>query len=323
MTNLLRHAYALDGARAGQPLSETEAIAALRADDLARVHLPATDPATRGWIETNLSYLDSHATEALVAEETRPRATFIEDGVLLVLRGINPGAEADPEDMVSVRIWADPHRIVTLSRQPMPVLGELVASFSGPDRPETAGAFLAALADLLNDQIEDFAADLSEAVADIEAGVIDTPDPDQRHMVMTRRLAAITLRRHIAPQREALEALMRSTGPLLSADDRRHLLEVHDRLTRMVETLDAMREQLSVLREELAGQLSDRINRNMYLLSILSAVFLPLGFLTGLFGINIGGMPGTDDPRAFLLFSGAMLAVALAVLGFLRWKRWF
>lgn len=323
MTSLLRHAYALDGPRAGQPLSEAEAIAALRADDLAWVHLPATDPGTRAWIETHLGYLDDHATEALVAEETRPRATVIGDGVLLVLRGINPGAGADPEDMVSVRIWADPHRIVTLSRQPMPVLDDLVASFAGPDRPSTAGAFLAALADFLNNEIETFAANLSEAAADIEERVIDTPDPDQRRTVMTIRLAAITLRRHIAPQRDALEALMRATGPLLAADDRRHLLEVHDRITRLVENLDAMREQLSVLREELAGQLSDRINRNMYLLSILSAVFLPLGFFTGLFGINIAGMPGTDDPRAFALFAGAMLAVALGVLGFLRWKRWF
>lgn len=323
MASLIRHAYALDGARAGQPLSEPDAIAALRADDLAWVHLPATDPATRGWIEANLGYLDEHATEALLAEETRPRATFIGDGVLLVLRGINRREGADPEDMVSIRIWADPHRIVTLSRQPLPVLDDLAASIGGPDHPGTAGAFLAALAEYLNVEIEAFASDLGEATAEIEEQVIDSPDPGHRLTVIRTRLAAITFRRHISPQRDALEALMRSTGPLLSGDDRRHVQEVHDRITRLTENLDAMREQLAVLREELAGQLSDRINRNMYMLSILSAVFLPLGFFTGLFGINIAGMPGTDDPRAFAVFSASMIAITLGVLGFLRWKRWF
>ena len=53
-----------------------------------------------------------------------------------------------------------------------------------------------------------------------------------------------------------------------------------------------------VIQDELSNRLSDRMNRNMYLLSVVAAIFLPLGFLTGLLGVNVAGIPGTDSPWA-------------------------
>ena len=84
----------------------------------------------------------------------------------------------------------------------------------------------------------------------------------------------------------------------------------------------AMRERMALVRDELNGQASERLNRNMYLLSILSAVFLPLGFLTGLFGINVAGLPGTGEPLAFWFFVGALVIVAALQLAVLRRMRW-
>ena len=63
------------------------------------------------------------------------------------------------------------------------------------------------------------------------------------------------------------------------------------------------------------------MNKNLYLLSVIAAVFLPLGFLTGLLGINVGGVPGVDDPSAFWIFSGFLsVVVALQILLFKRWN---
>ena len=83
-----------------------------------------------------------------------------------------------------------------------------------------------------------------------------------------------------------------------------------------------MRERMALVRDELAGQLSDRLNRNMYLLSILSALFLPLGFLTGLFGINVAGMPGAEVSHAFWYFSGGLVVVVGLQLAILRKLHW-
>ena len=75
--------------------------------------------------------------------------------------------------------------------------------------------------------------------------------------------------------------------------------------------------------EELLARSQERLNRNTYILSIVAAVFLPLGFLTGLLGINVGGIPGTDSPSAFLIVCGALLLVGAVELLFFYWKRWF
>ena len=70
------------------------------------------------------------------------------------------------------------------------------------------------------------------------------------------------------------------------------------------------------------SRLSERINQRMYVLSIVAAIFLPLGFFTGLMGINVGGMPGVERDMAFWMVV-AMCVGLTVVLGILfRWKKW-
>jgi len=75
--------------------------------------------------------------------------------------------------------------------------------------------------------------------------------------------------------------------------------------------------------EELASRLSEQMNQRMYVLSVVAALFLPLGFVTGLLGINVGGIPGVEDPHAFARVSIFLVATAVAVLAVFRWRRWF
>lgn len=69
--------------------------------------MDAGAPDTRVWLEQNLSSLDPLSLDALLQDETRPRAETMQDGTHINLRGVNTNPGADPEDMVSIRIWAD------------------------------------------------------------------------------------------------------------------------------------------------------------------------------------------------------------------------
>ena len=60
----------------------------------------------------------------------------------------------------------------------------------------------------------------------------------------------------------------------------------------------------------------------MYLLSIVAAIFLPLSFLTGVFGMNVAGLPGLENPKAFSYLALGMGLLAVGLLGFMRWRRW-
>jgi len=322
MTDCIHFAYAMNGPDRGRKLDGANAVEVLRDSALGWVHLAADHPDTKAWIRTNLSYLDETVTDALLVPATRPRATAIGNGLLVILRGVNTNEGRDPEDMVAVRLWADAERIVTLARQRVRALEDIADDIARGRGPTDAGAFLTRLAERLNARLEPLVNDLDIETDSLEEEVIGNPDRNLRRRIVEMRLQVIELRRHSAPQREALAELEDSGHELIDPEDMRHLRETRERLTRQVENLDEMRESLAVLREELAGHMSDRLNRNMYILSILSAIFLPLGFLTGLFGINLGGMPGADSPWAFWIFTGILTVILCLQIGVLRMLRW-
>lgn len=122
---------------------------------------------------------------------------------------------------------------------------------------------------------------------------------------------SIVLRRYLVPQREVIGRLHAERVSWLSDEIRAYLRESADRVTRYVETLDSARERAAVSSEELASRLAEQMNQTMYLLSVVAAIFLPLGLITGLLGINVGGMPGVDTPWAFTAVTVTMVGLGL------------
>ncbi len=318
----LHSAIALQGPRRGQDLSDRDTIETLAAPDLAWLHLQADDPETRPWIERNLDYLEPWILDALLAEETRPRVTASGEGVMLILRGVNTNPGDDPEDMVSIRLWIDSARIISLSRRRLATVDELHRRIAAGRGPSSAGGFLCALVEGLNARIEGFLAELDGKVDYLEVDVLDEPDQELRQGITDTRQDVILFRRFVAPQRDALGQLPDAEIPFLEEGHLRRLSEAHDRLQRAVEELDAMRDRLTVVTDELGNLLSDRVNRNLYVLSVISVIFLPLGFLTGLLGINVGGMPGADSPAAFWIVCALCVLIAALQLAILRRLRW-
>jgi zinc transporter len=103
---------------------------------------------------------------------------------------------------------------------------------------------------------------------------------------------------------------------------RREIEEEAFTMTRISEDMDELRDQAQVLREELSSQLSDRVNRNTFVMSVVTSMFLPLGFLTGLFGVNLGGMPGLESGSAFAILVVScvlILCAQLVIMGLWRW----
>ncbi|MBA3036344.1 MAG: zinc transporter ZntB, partial [Desulfobacterium sp.] len=108
----------------------------------------------------------------------------------------------------------------------------------------------------------------------------------------------------------------------LNDTERMRLREIADRTTRYVEDLDAIRDRATVTQEELNGRLAEQMNKTMYVLSIVAGIFLPLGLLTGLLGINVGGIPGTENHWAFAIFCGLLLIVAVMQIWLFKRKKW-
>lgn len=130
------------------------------------------------------------------------------------------------------------------------------------------------------------------------------------------------MRRYLGPQREALSKLYNERVDWLGDIERMHLRETSDRMMRYIEDLDSSRERASVAQEELMSRLSENMEKRMYVLSIVSTVFLPLSFLTGLLGINVGGIPGAENKSAFLIFCLILSGIGAIQFWIFKIKKW-
>lgn len=287
------------------------------------MHLDINEASSKEWADAELTFLDPLTLDALFAEETRPRILEFDTGTLLILRGVNLNADAEPEDMVSIRLWIDSSRIISVRKRRLKAVTDLRERIEAGVGPHNAGDFITQLTSRLFERMEPVFTELDELLDDAEERVMEAADTKYRSQITDIRKQAIVFRRYIAPQRDVIAALRVSDMPWLSELHKRRLQESLDRVIRYIEDIDTIRERAQIVKDELTNALSDKMNKNLYLLSVIAAVFLPLGFLTGLLGINVGGVPGVDDPSAFWVFSGFLsVVVALQILLFKRWK-WF
>lgn len=319
-------ALRLDGAGAGEALSleEAERLGAGRPEGepaVVWIHLDYTDPDAAAWIREQAG-LDPVVADALLAEETRPRSAALGEGLLVLLRGVNLNPGAEPDDMVSLRIWTDGRRVLSLRKRRLLSVDDVRGALAAGEGPRDAGELITMLADRLLVRMEEVLQGLEDRVDNLEEAALEEAGHRLQVELGRLRRQIITLRRYLAPQREALARLAGEKASWLGERLRVRLRELADRLTRYVEDLDSARDRAAVVQEELANRLSEQLNLRMYVLSLVAGVFLPLSFITGLLGINVGGIPLAESPAGFVAVLVLLAGLtALEVLLF-RWRRW-
>jgi len=285
------------------------------------IHFDYSSQNVQEWL-FGKSGLEEVISDALIEEDSRPRCTSFQEGLLLGLRGVNLNPGADPEDMVGIRIWFETDRIISTRKRKILSISDIRAALEQGIGPESLSDFLVQLAGRMMERMRHVIDDLEDAVADVEDQVLTSESRQLRTELAALRRQAISLRRYLSPQREALSRLLTEKITWLDESDRIRLREVYDQLTRHIEDLDEARDRAAVTQEQLINSLSEQMNNKMYILSIVAAIFLPLGFLTGLLGINVGGIPGADSKLGFSVFVILLVGVVSLQIWFFKKKKW-
>lgn len=317
----LIHALLLDGSGGASPLGWENVNAWTPEQGCLWLHFNFEHPGVEEWLRRG-SNLNELAVDALISEETRPRAIALGDELLLALRGVNLNPGSDPEDMVSIRLWTDGKRVISSRRRRLLSAMDVVGRIEAGEGPVDAGELLVDLTDRIVRRMSDTVDDFEDEVMALEDRVLSGEASTLRYDLALLRKQTIALRRYLAPQREALNRLVMEKLSWLTGSYQMQLREISDRLVRHIEDIDAVRERAALAQEELLSLASDQMNERMYVLSMVAAVFLPLGFFTGLMGINVGGMPGVESNEAFWVVVALCVAVMLVLAVVFRWKRW-
>ncbi len=320
----LVHAFVLNGQGGARSITRQELQGLeLREQESLWLHWDRGHPHTHSWLRAE-SGLNEFACNLLLEENTRPRLLALpEQQLLLFLRGLNLNPGAEPEDMVSVRIFADAQRAISLRLRPLMATEALIEDLLAGRGPKTSAELILRLAHYLTDKIELLIGELSEQIDEQEelADAEQTSTLDHTELLQMRRRAA-SLRRFLAPQRDIYGQLTASAQAWFVGGDSSYWNELNNRLTRYLEELELSRERVSLLLEAENRRMDERMNRTMYRFGIITGIFLPMSFLTGLLGINVGGIPGSESPHGFLLACSLMAVVALGQWLLFRRLRW-
>jgi len=283
-------------------------------------HMCAMDSKTRKFLEKDM---DPIITDAMLAEETRPRILAKDNGALIILRAMNLYEGEEPEDMISIRIWIDEKKIISTRRRDIKAIEDIIRFIE--ERKPIPGPcdFLIIITDRLFQRMEPFLIQLEENISKAEENLAaDKRDEILEDAAFVRKRTAIFLR-YITPQKVVLEELLKTNFKWLREEHKEHLAESLDRVTRYVEELYELRDRSQILNDEINNLHNRRLNDITYIFSVAATIFLPLSFLTGLMGINIGGMPGVESGSAFWIFTSLCIFIIAAQVIIFRKLKWF
>jgi zinc transporter len=325
----LRFALLLDGKGGGAPLTMARLSAWTPADGTVWFHFERDHPATVDWV-TKRGGFDSLVAEALVEEDSRPRVEPIDDGLLIILRGLcgAPPEEAEEKrediDLVPLHIWVDEHRLVSLrdSGHYLTALRDIRLALETGKGPRSTGELLALVSDKLVRDLEPMLDQMDEECDELDDLVFEGNAGEVRERLKLLRRRSVQLKRYLAPQRDALSRIEHDDAPWLTGRDKLRMREVIDKLLRFIDYLDSIRDRTGILHDDLSTVIGERIAHNSNRLAALAALLLPPSLVAGLFGMNVGGIPGVHEDYAFLAVGGFVLFMSALTLFILKRINW-
>ncbi len=267
------------------------------------------------------------AVEDVVNVGQRAKVEPYDEDLFIVAR--MPMGEPPATEQLS--IFVGPGYVLTLQEKPGDVFdavrerirtGRLRIRSSDPDY------LTYALLDAVIDSYFPVLDALAEQLEDLEERVLDSPDKSLVSDIHRIRRTLVGLRRAVGPHREALNTLLRDTR-YIRAETAVFLRDSYDHTIRILDLLDSQREIASDLMSTYLSALSNKMNEVMKVLTIVATIFIPLGFVAGLYGMNFNpevspwNMPELNWFFGYPFALGLMAAVAAAFLGLVWRKGWF
>lgn len=236
-------------------------------------------------------------------------------------RSVDYTAETEVVQTTDIGMFIGHNYVVTLHNTDMPSVEAVKQLVEIDGRPMMKGpAFFAhAIFDALIQAILPTLDRMVDRADAIEEQVLSDPDQSALIALMALKRSCLSLNRALAPQREVLNRLGRREFSLSDQGVDLYFRDLADDLARVQASNDAIRERTDTSLATYLSVVANRQNEIMKVLSIVATIFLPLGLLAGLFGMNFTNMPGIEFRWGYHIVVG----VSLVAVGLIAWMFWF
>ena len=240
---------------------------------------------TAPWLE-KFSGLSEGSRYAVLSENTRPRSFIDEDkNLIIILRVINSISNLDEERLISLRLVLTQERIYSFCHYQTKVLDAARTTIETSSENNNPAELLVSMLRNIQEELNEEIYGLIEAVDEIEEYI--EWDRSVVEKVSLSRKRASKLHRYLQPQRVVLTQVTKQISTWGDPGMSFELRELINELQISLEEVELMISRLTILQDELRSNLNQKTNRTLYLLSLVTFLFLPLSFMTGFLGMNI------------------------------------
>ena len=271
--------------------------------------------------------------EDVVNVPHRPKVDFYEDQILLIMQMVQSKDAGSGVGSEQVSFVLGRDFLVTFQEEPewdsFEPVRDLIRRGTGSIRRQGADYLAYALLDTIVDSFFPVLEELGEALEELENEVVENPTQATIEKIYRMRRGLIKLRRHIWPQRNVINSLIRDSDDLISQEVKVYLQDVYDHIVEVVDILENYRETASNLMDVYLSSISNRMNEVMKLLTVISSIFIPLTFIAGVYGMNFNtekspwNMPELEWYWGYAACLGVMGAIALLQVIFFWRRGWF
>ncbi len=288
------------------------------------LHFSLIDSRVKNWI-ASCERIPQLARELLLESNPHIQLEMVEKGFFCVLGDLYYDFDADPESLGLIRIYVDSQCMISVREKPLKAIDMLRLSLLQEEKiVKSPMELVVDLIEISTDMFDSTIFDLREVVEDMEDLVLKGNfHLNRRELSRVRRLVA-RLRRHLNASHYALRYHLMTHFPswCSQAEElelRRHL----ERLSAVTQELELVQERARLVQEEIVNSLQETVNRNLYVISLATTIFLPITLITGIFGMNVGGIPLTNNSLGFLWSIFLMVITLLGVLAILKQQKFF
>ena len=293
---------------------------ALKEDDLLWLDLADTDPDTIALLR-EVFKLHPLAIEDAQEFNQRPKIEDYDDFVSLVAYG----AQNLDQPLAEVHAFYAEHFLVTVHRDAVPAIEHACHALTRVPTNRRLVALYRVL-DALVDSMFPYLAALDDRIDDLQDEIFVSPKQEQLSALFALKRQLVDMRKLVTPQRDMVSTLLTGVVPIagMTPDTERYIRDLYDHLIRISDLVDSYRDLLGGSLEAYMSMVSNRLNDQMKQLTIIATVFLPLSFLTGFFGQNLGWLVGhIGSLAAFLIFGvGTEVAAVIGLLVLFKKRGW-
>lgn len=307
----------------GWPEIDADQMGSLMHGDLW-IHMNRSAPRVQRWLTGN-ARVPEQAAEMLLAEDPRPKFVHFAgdekhpEGFVLILRGVNLNPDADPENMVAIRLWVDEHRVISLRKRKVMAEDVLDQAFRSGIGPLNSADLINHLTNAMMDRIDAVVDELEGELDEAEDRLEDSDPDGVRLRIGEIRRSAIRLKRYLAPQREVLTRAGAEWPEWISKKERLRLHARAERVARVVEDIDELITRAGFAHDELHARLAERMNRSNVGLTIVATVFLPMSLVASIWGMNTDRLPFAGHPQGFWIVNALILVTGIG-LALFAWR---